>query len=152
MTFPGTCSNILLVLVSATTYKVQCASGSAVEHLLAKEGVAGSIPVSRFFYYKKGISDGDALFCNREAEASQTHLLHKWVRISPAGSVGAKQVPPAPSTPSRAGNASKFDCLRFAPVVASTTSTGRCATSRAPLFILHLRLVAIINSQPESNA
>ena len=26
-----------------------CASGSAVEHLLAKEGVAGSIPVSRFF-------------------------------------------------------------------------------------------------------
>ena len=24
-----------------------CASGSAVEHLLAKEGVAGSIPVSR---------------------------------------------------------------------------------------------------------
>lgn len=25
------------------------ASGSAVEHLLAKEGVAGSIPVSRFF-------------------------------------------------------------------------------------------------------
>ena len=28
-----------------------CASGSAVEHLLAKEGVAGSIPVSRFFFY-----------------------------------------------------------------------------------------------------
>ena len=27
-----------------------CASGSAVEHLLAKEGVAGSIPVSRSFY------------------------------------------------------------------------------------------------------
>lgn len=27
---------------------VQCASGSVVEHLLAKEGVAGSIPVSRF--------------------------------------------------------------------------------------------------------
>ena len=26
---------------------VQCASGSVVEHLLAKEGVAGSIPVSR---------------------------------------------------------------------------------------------------------
>ena len=25
----------------------RCASGSAVEHLLAKEGVAGSIPVSR---------------------------------------------------------------------------------------------------------
>ena len=35
------------------TFKIQvltctiCASGSAVEHLLAKEGVAGSIPVSR---------------------------------------------------------------------------------------------------------
>ena len=28
---------------------VQCASGSVVEHLLAKEGVAGSIPVSRSF-------------------------------------------------------------------------------------------------------
>ncbi len=30
----------------------QCASGSVVEHLLAKEGVAGSIPVSRLFYCK----------------------------------------------------------------------------------------------------
>ena len=29
-----------------TLYRI-CASGSAVEHLLAKEGVAGSIPVSR---------------------------------------------------------------------------------------------------------
>ncbi len=29
-----------------------CASGSAVEHLLAKEGVAGSIPVSRLFLGK----------------------------------------------------------------------------------------------------
>ena len=28
-----------------------CASGSAVEHLLAKEGVAGSIPVSRSFIF-----------------------------------------------------------------------------------------------------
>ena len=49
LTYSRTCSNILLVLVSATAYKVQCASGSAVEHLLAKEGVAGSIPVSRSF-------------------------------------------------------------------------------------------------------
>ena len=30
-----------------------CASGSAVEHLLAKEGVAGSIPVSRFLRQKR---------------------------------------------------------------------------------------------------
>lgn len=40
----------------------QCASGSVVEHLLAKEGVAGSIPVSRFFYclplfYLRGSGD-----------------------------------------------------------------------------------------------
>ena len=34
-----------------------CASGSAVEHLLAKEGVAGSIPVSRLSN-KKGYPDG----------------------------------------------------------------------------------------------
>ena len=31
-----------------------CASGSAVEHLLAKEGVAGSIPVSRSFFILRG--------------------------------------------------------------------------------------------------
>ena len=31
--------------------QVKCASGSAVEHLLAKEGVAGSIPVSRSRLY-----------------------------------------------------------------------------------------------------
>ena len=31
-----------------------CASGSVVVHLLAKEGVAGSIPVSRF-YFLRGI-------------------------------------------------------------------------------------------------
>ena len=30
----------------------KCASGSVVEHLLAKEGVAGSIPVSRSFIRK----------------------------------------------------------------------------------------------------
>ena len=32
--------------------KRQCASGSAVEHHLAKVGVAGSIPVSRFFFLR----------------------------------------------------------------------------------------------------
>ena len=35
------------------THTKQCASGSVVEHLLAKEGVAGSIPVSRFFFCNK---------------------------------------------------------------------------------------------------
>lgn len=36
---------------------VQCASGSVVEHLLAKEGAAGSIPVSRLFFcpFLKGL-------------------------------------------------------------------------------------------------
>ena len=44
-----------------------CASGSAVEHLLAKEGVAGSIPVSRL--NKKDIQL-DILFC---LTSSPTH-------------------------------------------------------------------------------
>ncbi len=36
----------------------KCASGSVVEHLLAKEGVAGSIPVSRsLFLIKRHIND-----------------------------------------------------------------------------------------------
>ena len=34
-----------------------CASGSVVERLLAKEKVAGSTPVSRFFYVKKSASE-----------------------------------------------------------------------------------------------
>ena len=37
-------------VVRNNTYHL-CASGSAVEHLLAKEGVAGSIPVSRSFLF-----------------------------------------------------------------------------------------------------
>ena len=42
----------------------KCASGSAEEHLLAKEGVAGSIPVSRsqklnsLFYLREWLSGG----------------------------------------------------------------------------------------------
>ena len=37
----------MYIVVRNNTEKNKCASGSAVEHLLAKEGVAGSIPVSR---------------------------------------------------------------------------------------------------------
>ena len=45
---------IIHIVVSDTEQTtLKCASGSAVEHLLAKEGVAGSIPVSRFFYCKR---------------------------------------------------------------------------------------------------
>ena len=40
-------SNICL---ACDRHAKQCASGSVVEHLLAKEGAAGSIPVSRFFF------------------------------------------------------------------------------------------------------
>ena len=43
---------------------VQCASGSVVEHLLAKEGAAGSIPVSRFFFCNKmGTLTGALFYC-----------------------------------------------------------------------------------------
>ena len=41
--------SIVYYSLSVTT----CASGSAVEHLLAKEGVAGSIPVSRSSHVKR---------------------------------------------------------------------------------------------------
>ena len=51
LTFCLPCSTLLFV---QRTYgkHAKRASGSAVEHLLAKEGVAGSIPVSRFFHAK----------------------------------------------------------------------------------------------------
>lgn len=50
MTLSYSYANICLVLERATKLYKICASGSAVEHLLAKEGVAGSIPVSRSFF------------------------------------------------------------------------------------------------------
>lgn len=40
-------SGILMYSIFCSEQSGTCASGSAVEHLLAKEGVAGSIPVSR---------------------------------------------------------------------------------------------------------
>ena len=67
-------------------------------------------------------------------------ILHKRVRISPAGSVGAKQVPLAPSAPSRASvvivltvspvGARKFDVS--APLRSSQTNVHRtlCDVSR----------------------
>ena len=63
---------------------VQCASGSVVEHLLAKEGAAGSIPVSRFFNAKKQHPKRVLFFCIKRAQS--------WTRrfeVSPAGSVVA---------------------------------------------------------------
>ncbi len=48
------CVIIIHVLAEDDFCKV-CASGSAVEHLLAKEGVAGSIPVSRSYNNKNDI-------------------------------------------------------------------------------------------------
>ena len=64
-------------------YKI-CASGSAVEHLLAKEGVAGSIPVSRFD--KKGISELDIPFLSKHEThmyISITHPILEGIYISP---------------------------------------------------------------------
>ena len=49
------CGNIPIVAAIKAT---KCASGSAVEHLLAKERVAGSIPVSRSFFYVR-LNDAD---------------------------------------------------------------------------------------------
>jgi hypothetical protein len=42
------CSGVLIIKEHVD---IICASGSVVEHLLAKEGVAGSIPVSRSRYF-----------------------------------------------------------------------------------------------------
>ena len=45
------CPQTLINQGNKAKSSVLCASGSVVERLLAKEKVAGSIPVSRFFYY-----------------------------------------------------------------------------------------------------
>ena len=47
MTDTTSYDNISIVVRQTNHNNGKCASGSAVEHLLAKEGVAGSIPVSR---------------------------------------------------------------------------------------------------------
>ena len=48
-----------------------CASGSAVEHLLAKERVAGSIPVSRFRVKQKDIQKDILFVLSRHIRASK---------------------------------------------------------------------------------
>ena len=63
---------------------VQCASGSVVEHLLAKEGAAGSIPVSRFFNAKKQHPKRVLFFCIKRAQSCARRF-----EVSPAGSVVA---------------------------------------------------------------
>ena len=65
--YPKRCT--LFLLTFRTPYSIlylvckTCASGSAVEHLLAKEGVAGSIPVSRL--KKERYQIGIVLFFER---------------------------------------------------------------------------------------
>ena len=76
------------------------ASGSVVEHLLAKEGVAGSIPVSRFYFFKRYPMDTSfvILFPRRVSNP-------RGFDVSPAGSVVAsasQRCPPDTSNPSRA--------------------------------------------------
>ena len=76
-----------------------CASGSVVEHLLAKEGVAGSIPVSRYkkFLYRKI----EEFFCsaenfqleidrgsNSEPESRSDERTTRWVVRGEAGLKG----------------------------------------------------------------
>ena len=80
---------------------VQCASGSVVEHLLAKEGAAGSIPVSRFFFLQK---NG---YLNRYPFLLQNRAQSRARRfdVSPAGSVVAsasQRCPLDTCNPSRA--------------------------------------------------
>lgn len=62
-----------------------CASGSVVEHLLAKEGVAGSIPVSRSIVTKRAVAltisfvKATALFVTREVRStSRTHTVTQY--------------------------------------------------------------------------
>ena len=50
MTDTTSYDNISIVVRQTNHNNGKCASGSAVEHLLAKEGVAGSIPVSRSYF------------------------------------------------------------------------------------------------------
>ena len=47
-----------------------------MEHLLAKEGVAGSIPVSRFYFFKRLSISGSRFFV-----LSFTLLLSQLIRI-----------------------------------------------------------------------
>ena len=51
-------------------HNIICASGSVVEHLLAKEGVAGSIPVSRSVRQQKGLPNGKSFFVIREVRGT----------------------------------------------------------------------------------
>ena len=68
-----------------------------MEHLLAKEGVAGSIPVSRFFYCKR-VSLSEIPFCNREAELLEpAYCISGFVSRLPAHNVETKKMSPAKS-------------------------------------------------------
>ena len=68
-----------------------------MEHLLAKEGVAGSIPVSRFFI-AKGYLHRRYPFCNREAELLEpAYCISGFVSRLPAHNVETKKMSPAKS-------------------------------------------------------
>ena len=60
---------------------VQCASGSVVEHLLAKEGVAGSIPVSRSVRQQKGLPNGKSFFVIREVRGTSRNAKASLGRV-----------------------------------------------------------------------
>ena len=58
-----------------------CASGSAVEHLLAKEGVAGSIPVSRFFYFCEDMKQAVKFHLEEQKHVNKSSQFHGSVRL-----------------------------------------------------------------------
>jgi hypothetical protein len=68
------------ILLVQTEVRFRCGSGSVVEHLLAKEKVAGSIPVSRSHFYPATSPSGKARLCksctsgSSPLVASQTNL------------------------------------------------------------------------------
>ena len=89
----------------------QCASGSVVEHLLAKEGVAGSIPVSRFFFTIKWVPLVGTHFIVKTSPRGSNRF-----DFSPAGSVGASPLRGESST-GRPHPVSRFFNAKKTPII-----------------------------------
>ena len=74
------------IIFLACDAHVQCASGSVVEHLLAKEGAAGSIPVSRLFFCTKRTSERMSFLCKNEPnpglEGSRDYHIYPDIIVS----------------------------------------------------------------------
>ena len=129
------------------------ASGSVVEHLLAKEGVAGSIPVSRF-YFLRGIQWIPLLlFCSHDVyrtragsmsrlPARSLLLLRRGVHRTPATRLALlffKRYPMDTSFvilfPRRVSNPRGFDVSPAGSVVASASQRCPQDTSNPSRFL-----------------